>query len=135
MSLVNDIGTFLQDEGVGVLGVNLFTAFLPSNPDDCIALFEYAGSPPDEFADLDNAGLQVRVRASDYETAYSNIISCYDALRQIGYELSSAYAYGIVINDTFYPRIQANAGINNLGLDKNNRFELTQNFTVVRKRN
>lgn len=134
MSLVNDIGTLLQSEGVGVLGVNIFTAMLPSYPNDCIALFEYAGSPPNENADLDFLGLQVRARAEDYETAYSNINLCYDILREIGYELDSSYAYGININGTFYPRIQATAGINNLGLDDNNRFELTQNYTVTRKR-
>jgi len=46
---------------------------MPDQPDNCIALFEYAGSPPDLHWNGEYPGLQVRVRNISYAAARSKI--------------------------------------------------------------
>ena len=71
--MLNDIGTYLQYQGIGTLGADLFLGLMPDQPDNCIALFEYAGSPPDLHWNGEYPGLQVRVRNKSYAAARTKI--------------------------------------------------------------
>lgn len=43
-----DVMTYLSTAGLGLtLGTNLFGSYLPDQPDQCVAIFEYPGSPSD----------------------------------------------------------------------------------------
>jgi len=46
---------------------------MPDQPDNCIALFEYAGSPPDLHWPGEYPGLQVRVRNTGYAAGRAKI--------------------------------------------------------------
>lgn len=41
--LLDEVGTYLQTEGIGTLGTDLFKGLLPDIPDACVALIETGG--------------------------------------------------------------------------------------------
>lgn len=45
MALLDDLATFLQTKGVGVVGTTVFKGFLPDAPDACVALVDSPGLP------------------------------------------------------------------------------------------
>lgn len=47
MSVLAELGSFLQTRGVGTVGSDLFLGTLPDVPDACGALREYPGPPPE----------------------------------------------------------------------------------------
>lgn len=74
-TLIEAIGTYLQSQGKGTLGTNLFLGMLPASPEVCIAVFENDGGGPLQTSGaaataIDVAELQVVVRCSrdDYAT-------------------------------------------------------------------
>lgn len=76
MGALEAAGSLLASGGIGTTGVSLFLSVLPDSPDVCVAVFEYAGSPPDDVMGagvppLDRPRLQVMCRAGrdDYPTA------------------------------------------------------------------
>ena len=71
--MLTEIGAYLQSQGIGTLGANVFLGLMPDKPDNCIALFEYAGSPPDLHWEGEYPGLQVRVRNKGYAAARNKI--------------------------------------------------------------
>jgi len=71
--MLNDIGTYLQTKNKGTMGTDIFLGLMPDQPDNCIALFEYAGSPPDLHWNGEYPGLQVRVRNKSYAQGRAKI--------------------------------------------------------------
>jgi hypothetical protein len=71
--MLKEICAYLQSQGAGTLETNLFWGLMPDQPDNCIALFEYAGSPPDLHWNGEYPGLQVRVRDTSYAAARTKI--------------------------------------------------------------
>lgn len=47
MSVLAELGSFLQSRGIGTVGTDLFLGTLPDAPDACGALREYSGPPPE----------------------------------------------------------------------------------------
>lgn len=48
MTILEAIGDYLQAQGKGTLGVNLFLGRMQENPDACVAVYEYEGATPRE---------------------------------------------------------------------------------------
>lgn len=122
--MLSDIGTYLQSQGVGSLGADLFLGFMPDQPDNCIVLFEYAGSPPDLHWNGEYPGLQVRVRNKSYAAARTKIE---DAMKKL---------HGLheqMLSGTRYLLIKARGSPEVLKRDANNRVELFVNFEIMRE--
>jgi len=123
--LLDEIGGFLQTNNVGTLGSTLFLGLMPDQPDSCIALFEYAGSPPDLHWNGEYPGLQVRVRNKIYAMARSKI-------EEVVTELHGAHE--LTLNGTRYLLIKARGSPEVLKRDNNNRVELFVNFEIIKER-
>lgn len=134
MSLVKDIGDFLQEKQIGTVGTDIFCGTLPDKPDDAIALFQYAGRVPDTLSGIDRPGLQVRVRAGGYEQAICKIEQVENELRQVGDEYNDKLNGGVIINGSFYLRISPTQSAFSLGEDTKGRYEFVQNFNVNLRR-
>jgi hypothetical protein len=148
--MLSDIGTYLQSQGIGTLGADLFLGLMPDQPDNCIALFEYAGSPPDLHWNGEYPGLQVRVRGTSYEAARSKIGEIMTALHGLyeqtlgggdgdegnGDEGSGDEGYGepIPVTGTRYLLIKARGSPEILKRDASNRVELVLNFEIIKER-
>ena len=122
--MLKEIGTYLQTQGIGTLGANLFLGLMPDQPDNCIALFEYAGSPPDLHWNGEYPGLQVRVRNKSYAAGRAKI-------EEVVTELHGAHE--LTLNGTRYLLIKARGNPEVLKRDNNNRVELFVNFEIIKE--
>lgn len=121
--LLDDIRDYLITNAV-CTSSNSFKGFLPHAPDTAFAFFEYAGNPPDKVADIESPQLQVRTRATDYNTAKGNILSVYGVLHLL---------WETTINSNRYLYIYANGSPAFIRRDANGRCEFVQNYTVIRE--
>lgn len=123
--MLNEIGTYLQSQGTGTLGADLFLGLMPDQPDNCIVLFEYAGSPPDLHWNGEYPGLQVRVRNKSYAAGRAKI-------GEVVKELHGLHEQ--VLNGTRYLLIKARGSPEVLQRDANNRIEFFVNFEIIKER-
>jgi hypothetical protein len=151
-----EICAYLQSQGIGTLETNLFWGLMPDKPDSCIALFEYAGSPPDLHWNGEYPGLQVRVRDTGYAAGREKIGEIMTALHGLyeqtlgggdegggdegggdeggGDEGGGDEGEPIPAKGTRYLLIKARGSPEILKRDNNNRVELFVNFEIIKER-
>jgi hypothetical protein len=122
----------LNSASVAVTASNMFIGLMPTSPDRCVTLYEYAGSPPLEVmvnnnATLERPSVQVITRASrnDYPSARSLIESVRDTLTAITNE---------TISGVTFLRVNQISSINALGSDDNDRPRFSLSLQVVVER-
>ena len=123
--MLADISTYLKDQGVGTPGTDMFLGLMPDQPDNCVALFEYAGSPPDLHWEGEYPGLQVRVRNKGYAAARTKIGEVMEKLHGLHEQ---------TLSGTRYLLIKARGSPEVLKRDANNRVELFVNFEIIKER-
>ena len=122
--MLSDISTYLKNQGVGTPGTDMFLGLMPDQPDNCIALFEYAGSPPDLHWNGEYPGLQVRVRNKSYAAARTKI-------GEVAKKLHGLHEQ--TLSDTRYLLIRARGAPEVLKRDASNRVELFVNFEIIKE--
>jgi hypothetical protein len=128
--LLDDVAAYLQSKGVGTVNTDLFKGYLPDQPDNLVALFEYAGDPTeltmgDDDPTLECPGLQVRVCNKSYPTGRAKIGAVVDALHGLAES---------VLGGKRYLLIRANQSPESIGQDANRRNEWVVNFSVLKER-
>ena len=123
--MLTEIGAYLATQNVGTVGTDIFLGLMPDQPDNCIALFEYAGSPPDLHWPGEYPGLQVRVRNKSYAAARTKIGEAMTALHGLHEQ---------TLSGTRYLLIKARGSPEVLKRDNNNRVELFVNFEIIKER-
>jgi hypothetical protein len=123
--MLKEISTYLQSLGIGTLGADIFLGLMPDQPDNCIALFEYAGSPPDLHWNGEYPGLQVRVRNKGYAAARTKIGEVMEKLHRLHEQ---------TLSGTRYLLIKARGSPEILKRDASNRVELVLNFEIIKER-
>ena len=123
--MLTEISAYLKSQGIGTPGTDIFLGLMPDQPDNCIALFEYAGSPPDLHWSGEYPGLQVRVRNKSYAAGRAKI-------EEVVKELHGAHE--LTLNGTRYLLIKARGSPEVLKRDNNNRVELFVNFEIIKER-
>lgn len=92
MALLDSLGTFLQTEGVGTLGTDIFLGLMPDTPDACVVMYEYAGTGPAQFfgdddpTPYESTSVQVQVRGATYAAARTKARAAYTALQKVANE-------------------------------------------------
>ena len=123
-SLAKDIATMIVDAGEGVLATNLFIGKEPSDPPNCVTVYETGGGEQDAKWAIDDLSVQVRVRAFRHELAYVKT----DRIKR--------YIEGATprtINGTRYTGFWSTSSINYLARDINDRAIFTLDFKIVRE--
>lgn len=122
----------LNSASVATTATNLFIGLMPSSPDACVALYEYAGSPPLEVmvsndATLERPSVQVITRAgrNDYPTARTLIENVRNTLTGITDE---------TISGVRFLRVNQISSINALGVDDNDRPRFSLSLQIVVER-
>ena len=123
--MLTEIGAYLATQDIGTVGTDIFLGLMPDQPDNCIALFEYAGSPPDLHWNGEYPGLQVRVRNKSYAAARAKI-------GEIAKELHGLHEQ--TLSGTRYLLIKARGSPEILKRDASNRIELVLNFEIIKER-
>lgn len=133
--MLADIGKYLQENGLGTVGKDIFIGAFPAKPNNCLSLFEYQGRAPNQMAGTTTPGLQVVSRAKqDYLTADVNLQAVHDALKRIGFAEDACLAPGIVINGAWYFRAEPiMSGVIPLGEDENGRIRLARNYYITKE--
>ena len=122
--MLTEIGAYLATQNVGTVGTDIFLGLMPDQPDNCIALFEYAGSPPDLHWNGEYPGLQVRVRNKSYAAARTKIGEVINKLHGL---------HEKTLSGTRYLLIKARGSPEVLKRDNNNRVELFVNFEIIKE--
>jgi hypothetical protein len=123
--MLKEIGTYLATKSIGTVGTDIFLGLMPDLPDNCIALFEYAGSPPDLHWNGEYPGLQVRVRNKSYAAARTKIGEVMEKLHGLHEQ---------TLSGTRYLLIKARGSPEILKRDASNRVELVLNFEIIKER-
>lgn len=131
-TVLEDMIVFLTGAGLGfTLGTNLHASIIPDSPDSVVAIFEYAGQPPDyvfggrTLPAFSKPHVQVVTRgaAEDGLTPRTTIESVGRALEGI---------INQTINGTYYERVERVAEPSLLERDVNRRALWVWNFAVTR---
>lgn len=125
-TVLEAVGDYLQAQGQGTLGVNLFLARMPETPDVCVTVYEYEGAAPIESMggnpfDVERPRLQVVCRAGreDYPIARDKAV----AIRDLLADITSQTLSGVSIL-----RVRALGSILPLGFDTQDRPSVAVNF-------
>lgn len=133
--VLDDIALFLQDTaGLGTIGsstnppIAISKGFMPTGPDQQIALIETPGEPP-----LDTLGTvagRINVERPVLQIVCRGVPDNYAAPRQLAEDIFQSL-HGVpatVLNGTRYLAIEALSSPTNLGQDDNARWEVGMNF-------
>lgn len=122
----------LQAASVAVSASNMFIGLMPNDPDACVALYEYAGSPPlevlvDNDATIERPSVQIITRAgrNDYPTARTLIQNVRNTLTNITDD---------TISGVRFLRVNQISSINALGVDENDRPRFSLSLQVLVER-
>ena len=122
--MLKEIGAYLATQNVGTVGTDIFLGQMPDQPDNCIALFEYAGSPPDLHWAGEYPGLQVRVRNKSYAAGRTKIGQIRNLLHGL---------HNTSLSGTRYLLIKARGSPEILKRDANGRIEWFINFEIIKE--
>lgn len=126
--MLDDIAAYLAEQNIGKVGTSIFRGSMPDMPDNCIVVYEYAGSPPDlalDGTEIEQPGLQVRVRNKSYSAGRAVIESVITALSPMANKyLSGTFYLSIIVNQSPAP----------LAKDARGRQEWAVNFSVRKER-
>mgnify|MGYP001042074308 FL=1 len=122
--MLEAISKYLEEEDVGTAGVDIFLGLIPDKPDSCVALFEYAGGPPDLHWPGEYPGLQVRVRSTSYSGGRAKIGEIVDLLHGLHEQ---------ELSGTRYLLIKARGSPEVLKRDGSGRVEFFVNFEIIKE--
>lgn len=124
MSVMDDIASYLQTGGAGTVGTDIFKGNMPDSPDECLAVYAYAGDVPDKSIDIERPSVQIKTRA----------LTAGDALDLAEQALAVLHkATSQTINGVLYYYISANQSPAHLGRDEKGRYMYAVNFNIVKE--
>jgi hypothetical protein len=132
MNILEAIGHYLEAQGHGTLGVNLFLGRMQETNVMAVAIYEYEGQSPIEMmgagvAPIDLPRIQVAVRG--IPEAYPEARAKVEAIRDVLQQISEQELSGVSIM-----RVRALGSILPLGFDSQDRPTLSANFECVVRR-
>lgn len=123
MALLDDVADYLQQQGIGTRGTDLFVGRMPDEPDAAVVLIDTGGGEPSLIDNIDTPSWQVRVRAAAYPDAVAKAYAINDLLH--GITESDLGAVGATSHFHLVWAIQSPVS---LGQDDKQRSEFSQNF-------
>ena len=121
-----DISSFLQAQGIGTEGTDLFISREPASPDMTITITDTGGFPPNPKYLRDEPTIQVRVRGNknDYNSAWNKMQEIKDVM--LG-------AQPQLLNGTDYVLFVLATDPISLGFDESSRPLIISNWNLVRE--
>jgi hypothetical protein len=124
-SWIDDLAGVLEDAFLGTFGTDIFTGYLPDDPDNAIVLREYSGEATPLHWEGERTMAQILVRRADWETAESDARAALEALHGVSETLIGSNRYLV---------IQATGSPADLGRDGRGRSIRSVSFTILRDR-
>lgn len=121
MHLIDQIADYLANQGLGAVGTDIFTSYLPQTPDNAIAVLDTGGFEPSIDIPTKEPTFQVLIRNTNYSNGKDDLDSVRSALHQKrGFEVYSG--------ETYFYFIYAISEGGHLGRDENGRDTFSINF-------
>lgn len=126
---LDDVGDWLETNGVATKGTDLFKSIDPGIPDTAVILYEYQGGRLLDTMGttltntVEQPGLHVLIRGVDYATAATKSKSVFQVLHKMSG----------VINGTRYLFVRALQSPFDVGPDERGRPRLVCNFRVMKE--
>jgi hypothetical protein len=121
-----EIAEWLDAQGLGTYGTDIFAGQLPPSPDTAIAVILFGGGPPlatfGEPLAIQRPTVQILVRGATYETGRDKV--------EIAYRLLSAL-HNVLIDDVWYMGCNA-LPPSFIGADANGRAMFSMNAELLR---
>jgi hypothetical protein len=70
-TLLREVVSYLEDQGVGVFGTSLFIGFEPTSPKNCVTIYPSGGRPPKALGGKEFPTMLVRIRNEKYSDGYN----------------------------------------------------------------
>lgn len=119
--ILENLSQYLQNNGIGTQGIDIFRREMPAGVDNCIMLDEAGGLEPDKDLPLSDPIIDVRVRNKDGDLGKSKIDSIKNLLHQkLSLTLESGGVDVMICNCVTEPF--------HLGTDDNERHLFTASF-------
>lgn len=80
--IIGDVATYLQAQGIGTVGTDIFKSYLPDTADAVIAILDTGGVEPDIDLPTKSPTFQIFIRAATYSAGKSKLDSIRSALHQ-----------------------------------------------------
>lgn len=119
MALIDDIATYLQDNSVGTIGVDLFKSYAPDSGDNIVCVLDTGGLRPDIYIPTKEPTFQIFIRSSSFSSGKSKL----DTVRSLLHQ-KKAVTYG----STFFYFIHAISEGGHLGRNERGLDEFSINF-------
>jgi hypothetical protein len=84
--IAEQLALYLHEKGYGIQNVDLFHGFQPNEPDNCIVVYDVSAtvSSDSQALSVDEFGVQVLVRNTNYSTARDTIMTIHKSLVGFG---------------------------------------------------
>lgn len=126
--MADDVADYLEAQGIGTVGTDIFIGHMPDSPANCIAVIQSGGEPPELVGQINDQierpRLVVRVRNTSYASGAAKANSVLKALHTAG-EVS--------LNGHRYLFIRAVGSVNQLGRDHELRSLFSVEFVVIKE--
>lgn len=98
MSLLDDVAAYLEDEGLGTVGDDIFKSYMPeTNNGTIMAVLDTGGPKPDSYLPTKEPTFQVYIRANSYTSGKTTLDAVRTALHQVANQtIGSTYFYFIL---------------------------------------
>lgn len=124
-NLDEEVAQFLEDEGVGTFGTDIFVSKLNDAVNDTIAVIDTGGMPPDDYLPLPKRTIQIIVRRLDQAESIS-------VAREIRDLLHNRFWQDVSSTGTIFQlRSTAMQEPTPIGQDEKNRYEVTCNYLFL----
>jgi len=119
MSLISDISTYLQSNGIGTVGTNIFYSYMPADVGACVVILDTGGSQPDTYLPTKEPTFQIYLQNIDYDTGKIKL----EAIRELLHQKTN-----ITIGSTYFYFILAVSEGGHLGRNADGLDEFSMNF-------
>lgn len=120
--IIDEVAEYLEGELTGyTIGTNLFKAFQPDEPDNCITILDTGGATPDRYLPTAEPTFQILVRNIQYPDAGTICKAIVSALH-------NKYNLELVSGETYFYAINLMGEPGYIDKDNKNRYEFSMNF-------
>lgn len=120
MALIDDVASYLQTEGLGTVGTNIFKSYLPETSTGTIlAVLDTGGTEPDRYLPTYEPTFQVYIMAENYSDGKAKLDAVRTALHQQA---------NVTLGSTYFYFIMAISEGGHIGRNENGKDEFSINF-------
>lgn len=122
MTLIEEIATLLQTNGIGTIGTDLYVSYLPADKCPAIAVIDTGGMVPDIDLPTKEPTFQVFIRSTSYDAGKAQL----DAIRALLHQSRNK-----TLTTTYYYYLYALAEGGHIGVNEAGQDEFSINFKIL----